>query len=51
MPDYREMYYCLFRAVSAAIEALDALNVGRCKDILIGAQQKTEEIYITSNGE
>ena len=48
MPDYQEMYYHLFRAVTDAIEALEALNIGESKEILIRAQQETEEIYISS---
>ena len=37
MPDYEKMYYTLFNAIT------DAVN------ILSEAQQKTEEIYITSS--
>ncbi len=48
MVDYQKMYLCLFRAISDAIEALDSLNIGNCKEILINAQQTTEEIYISS---
>ena len=48
MPDYQEMYYHLFRAVTNAIKALDAMNIGEGKEILIHAQQETEEIYISS---
>ncbi len=37
MPDFREMYVTLFRETTKAI------------DILQAAQQKTEEIYISSD--
>lgn len=36
MPDYKEMYLTLFRALEKAV------------GILIEAQQKTEEMYISS---
>ena len=39
MPDYEKMYFTLFNAIT------DAVN------ILSEAQQKTEEIYITSSEE
>ncbi len=37
MPDYKEMYYHLFRETAKAIE------------ILQKAQQKTEELYISAS--
>lgn len=51
MPDYKEMYYCLFRSFSDAIEAIEQLNFGECKQILIHAQQEAEEIYVSSEDE
>lgn len=46
MPDYREMYYTLFNAVTDALEQLQQLNVGEAKALLCQAQQKTEALYI-----
>lgn len=39
MPDYKEMYYTLFRATEEAVNGL------------IAAQQKCEEIYLTAGEE
>ena len=46
MPDYQKMYTTLFNAITDAIENIEELNYGTAKEILIQAQQKTEELYI-----
>ena len=46
MPDYQKMYTTLFNAMTDAIENIEELNYGTAKEILIQAQQKTEELYI-----
>lgn len=45
--EYKEMYLMLFRAVTAAIEQLRARNYGRAEELLILAQQRAEEQYIS----
>lgn len=46
MPDYQKMYTTLFNAMTDAIENIEKLNYGTAKELLIQAQQKTEELYI-----
>ena len=46
MPDYKEMYYLLFNAVTDAIEALERTNYCFARNILSKAQRKTEELYL-----
>ncbi len=48
MPDYEKMYHLLFNAITDALEQIEQQNFGSAKDLLIAAQQKTEEIYITA---
>ena len=48
MENYKQMYYTLFNAVSKAIEHIENANYGIAKTELIEAQQKTEEIFISS---
>ena len=45
MANYDKMYSLLFNAIT---DALEKQNLGDAKDILISAQQKAEEIYITA---
>ena len=47
MSEYRKMYFQLFNAVTDALAQLEAMNFGTAKMILIEAQQKSEEIYIS----
>ena len=42
--DYRSMYYYLFNAVTDALNSADA---AKSREILISAQQHTEEMYIS----
>ena len=46
MPDYQIMYTTLFNAMTDAIENIEKCNYGTAKELLIQAQQKTEELYI-----
>ena len=46
MPDYQKMYTTLFNAITDALEELEKQNVGLAREMLIAAQQKTEEMYI-----
>ena len=48
MANYDKMYSLLFNAITDALEKLEKQNFGDAKDILISAQQKTEELYIRS---
>ena len=48
MADYDKMYSLLFNAITDALEKLEKQDFGDAKDILISAQQKTEELYIKS---
>ena len=47
MPNYQKMYSTLFNAITDAIESIRQDNYGEAKEILIKAQQETEELYIT----
>ena len=48
MPNFEEMYYTLFRAITKALENIDDANYGTARDLLIQAQQQTEEVYISA---
>ena len=48
MAAYDKMYSLLFNAITDALEKLEKQDFGDAKDILISAQQKTEELYIKS---
>ena len=41
-----ELYHLLFNAITDALEAMEAWNLGEAKRILIEAQQRTEEAYL-----
>ena len=47
MADYQKMYATLFNAVTDALEKMEAQNYD-AKALLIAAQQKAEEMYITA---
>lgn len=47
MPDYEKLYYILFNAATGAIEAQEKQNFGAAKEILVAAQKKTEDIFIS----
>ena len=48
MPDYQSLYTKLFNAVTEAVEALEQQNFGQAREILVRAQQQTEEAYINT---
>ena len=44
--NYKKLYFHLFNAVTDAIEEITTGDVLTARDILIKAQQETEEIYM-----
>ena len=44
--DAEKRYRLLFNRITDAISELDALNIGRAKEILIRAQQDAEDAYL-----
>lgn len=46
MPDYKSMYLHLFNAITDSLSALDALNIGQARALLMAAQQQCEELYL-----
>ena len=46
MDEYKEPYLLLFRAVTLALEAIDALDFGAAKAQLLKAQQDAEEAFL-----
>ncbi len=46
LPSY---YTALFAAVEDAIEAMEELNFGTAKQLLIQGQQEAEELYLQEN--
>ena len=48
---YKQMYLLLFNAITDALKLLEMGNVWDVKKILLHAQSKTEEIYISWNGD
>ena len=51
MNKYQEMYYILFNAITDAINQMEDNKFCKALEILILAQQKTEEMYITAEDE
>ena len=51
MPDYEKMYFLLFNAITDALENIADCNYGAARDLLIFAQQQTEELYIGAEDE
>ncbi len=51
MPDYKTMYLHLFNHVTDAVAAMETLNFGQAKDILMGAQREAEQLYINGGPE
>lgn len=49
MPNYKELYFRLFSAAANAVEAIENLNYGQAKSILIAAQQSAEEECISTD--
>ena len=46
MEDYKKMYLTLFNAITDGLEALAKGDLLSAKQLLMAAQQKTEEIYM-----
>ena len=46
--EYEKLYHLLFNAITDALEKMEGQNYGDAKNLLIAAQQKAEEIYITA---
>ena len=44
--DYKKLYFHLFNAVTDALQAIEQQNYGQAADLLISAQQETEELYM-----
>lgn len=44
---YKELYFGLFNAITDALEAVDAQNIGQAKEILRQAQIDAEEEYLS----
>lgn len=51
MSYYRDMYYRLFNTCTDAIESMELEHYGYAKDLLIQAQQDTEEMFIEAYAE
>ena len=51
MPDYKQMYFSLFAAMCNAIDAIEKANYGEAKEIIVQAQQKTEDVYVGAGQE
>ena len=49
MPDYKTMYLHLFNAITDSLSALDALNIGQARALLMAAQQQCEELYLDAD--
>ena len=48
MTDYKQLYILMLDASERAIEAIEKQNYSAAKEILIAAEQKCEEIYISA---
>lgn len=51
MPNYKQLYFTLFNAITTAIERIDDANYDDARALLVHAQQLTEEMYIESGEE
>ena len=48
MPDYKKLYHIMVGAAEDALAALEKVNVGDAKEILLAAEQRAEELYVSS---
>ena len=48
--DYKKLYFHLFNVLTDAIEEIETGNIFTARDILIKAQQETEELYMDDKG-
>lgn len=46
MPDYKDLYFQLFAAMSDALEAIEQMNFGQAKQGLLAAVLKAEEEHM-----
>lgn len=46
MADYQKMYTTMFNAATDALNALDRLDIGRAKELLMQAQLRAEGEYL-----
>ncbi len=46
MPDYEKLYFHLFNQLTRIMECVEEMNYGLAKQIIIQAQQETENLYI-----
>ena len=46
MVNYQSLYTLLFNAITDAIDQIDRQNYGMAKELLIQAQQQSEEAYM-----
>ena len=49
--NYKPLYYHLFNVLTDALNCLDSGDISKAKEILIAAQQETEEMYISAEPE
>ncbi len=48
MPDYEKLYHLMVNAAEDALMALEDANIWDARRILIDAEQRAEENYVTS---
>lgn len=46
MPDYQKLYTTLFNAITDALEQIEHRDFAKAKQLLMQAQQETEEMYM-----
>ena len=49
--DYQKLYTLLFNGITDAIEQIDQKNYGRARDILVDAQIRAEEQFLSEEDE
>ncbi len=50
MTNFEAMYHILFNAMTDALRQMEQGNLKKAEEILMTAQQTTEEIYIDNSG-
>ena len=48
MQNYQKLYTLLFNACTDVVEAMERMDFGMAKTILVSAQQQAEECYIAA---
>ena len=46
MESTQKPYFLLFNAITDAVEAMDKLNFGQSRELLVRAQQAAEELFL-----